>query len=599
MRTFYNFWGIGRLRDGVTVETAQAEMATIAKQLQRQYAITGQDHSASVVPLSEIIIGDLRPILLTLLGGAGLLSLISCINVASLVLVRSESRRREIAVRGALGAKPLRLMRQFITEGLLLTLFGNVAGVLVASGLMKLLARLVPKDMAGNMPFLDGIGLNAHTGAFAAALAMIAALLLAATPTLRLSFQKLRDGLTDGNRGAAGRLWSRLGANMVVVELAIAVVLLVSAGLLGQSLYRLLHVPLGFDPNHLATVQVMAPGTVYKSDEQTLALHREIVRRVSSLPGFESAGLTSMLPVQCDCNTDAIQIQGRPFHGEHNDVDERHISAEYLPTLKVRLVRGRFFTNADDDSRPGVAVINQVLARKFFPGEDPIGQRISDNEGGRPSVWEIVGVVDDIREGPLDVDTSPTEYFPINQTRDHYFSLVVRTRHDAGALLPAMVSTLHQIDPDLGVSDEATMNDQIDATQAALLHRFSAWLVGGFAAMALVLGVVGLYGVIAYSVSQRTREIGVRMALGAQRISVYKLVMLQAGWLTGIGLAIGLVCSVGASLLIRNLLFGVQAWDAVTLGCVALLLAMASMAATFLPARRAASVNPTDALRAE
>ena len=386
---------------------------------------------------------------------------------------------------------------------------------------------------------------------------------------------------------------------MVVVELAIAVVLLAGAGLLGQSLYRLLHVPLGFDPNHLATVQVMAPGTVYKSDEQTVELHREIVRRVSSLPGVESAGLTSMLPVQCDCNTDAIQIQGRPFHGEHNEVDERHISAEYLPTLNVTLVRGRFFTNADDDSRPGVAVINQVLARRFFPGEDPTGQRIADNEGGRPSVWEIVGVVGDVREGPLDVDTSPAEYFPISQTRDHYFSLVVRTRQDAGALLPALVSTLNQIDPDLGVSDEATMNDQIDATQAALLHRFSACLVGGFAAMALVLGVVGLYGVIAYSVSQRTREIGVRMALGAQRSSVYKLVMLQAGWLTGTGLAIGVVCSVGASLLIRNLLFGVQAWDAATLGCVALLLGLASMAASFLPARRAASVNPTDALRAE
>jgi macrolide transport system ATP-binding/permease protein len=599
MRTFYNFWGIGRLRDGVTVQAAEAEMATIAKQLQRQYAITDHAQSASVVPLAEIITGDVRPILLTLLGGAGLLLLIACINVASLVLVRSESRRREIAVRGALGATPLRLMRQFVTEGLLLTLFGNAAGVLAGSGLMKLLARLVPKDMAANMPFLEGIGLNAHTSTFAAALALIASLLLAATPTLRLSFQKVRDGLTDGDRGAAGRFWSRLGANMVVVELAIAVVLLAGAGLLGQSLYRLLHVPLGFDPNHLATVQVMAPGTVYKSGAQTVGLHREIVRRVSSLPGVESAGLTSMLPVQCDCNTDAIQIQGRPFRREHNDVDERHISAEYLHTLNGTLVRGRFFANADDDSRPGVAVINQVLARKFFPGEDPIGQRIADDEGGRPSAWEIVGVVDDVREGPLDADISPAEYFPINQTRDHYFSLVVRTRQDAGALLSALVSTLHQIDLHLGVSDEATMNDQIDATQAALLHRFSAWLVGGFAAMALLLGVVGIYGVIAYSVSQRTREIGVRMALGAQRSSVYKLVMLQAGWLTGTGLAIGLVCSVGASLLIRNLLFGVEAWDAVTLGCVVLLLGLASMAASFLPARRAASVNPTDALRAE
>jgi macrolide transport system ATP-binding/permease protein len=599
MRTFYNFWGIGRLRDGFTAQAAEAEMATIAKQLRRQYAITGHDQSASVIPLSEIITGEVRPILLTLLGGAGLLLLIACVNVASLVLVRSESRRREIAVRGALGATPLRLIRQFVTEGLLLTLFGSLAGVLVASGLMSLLARLVPKDMAANMPFLEGVGLNAHTAAFAAALALIASLLLAATPTLRLSFQKVRDGLADGGRGAASRFWRRLGANLVVVELAVAVVLLAGAGLLGQSLYRLLRVPLGFDPNHLATVQVMAPSTVYKSDEQTVGLQREIVRRVSSLPGVESAGLTSMLPVQCDCNIDTIQIQGRPFQSEHNDVDERHISSEYLHTLNATLVRGRLFTNADGDSGSGMALINQVLARKFFPGENPLGQRIADDEGGRASLWEIVGVIDDVREGPLDVATSPAEYFPINQTRDHYFSLVVRTRQEAGTLLPVMVSTLHQIDPDLGVSDEVTMSDRIDATQAALLHRFSAWLVGGFATLALVLGVVGLYGVIAYSVSQRTPEIAVRMALGARRSSVYKLVMLQAGWLTATGLAIGLVCSVGASLVIRNLLFGVQAWDAVTLGCVALLLGLASMAASFLPARRAASVNPADALRAE
>jgi macrolide transport system ATP-binding/permease protein len=492
MRTFYNFWGIGRLRDGVTAQAAGSEVATIAKQLQQQYSITGRDRSASVVPLSEVITGDVRPILFGLLGGAGLLLLIACVNVASLVLVRSESRRREIAVRGALGASPARLVRQFVTEGLLLALTGNLASVVLGSGLMKVLARLVPKDMAANMPFLDGVGLNVHTGAFAAALALMASLLLAATPALRLSFQKVRDGLADGDRGAASRFWRRLGANLVVVELAIDVVLLAGAGLLGQSLYRLLHVPLGFDPNHLATVQVMAPDSLYKDDEQTVGLYREIVHRVSILPGVESAGISSMLPVQCDCNTDAIQIQARPLQSEHNEVDERHISPEYLPTLNATLVRGRFFTGADDGSRPGVAVINQVLARTFFPTEDPVGQRIANEEGGRPSLWEIVGVVDDVREGPLDVDTSPAEYFPISQTRGHYFSLVVRTRQEAGPLLPVLVSTLHQIDPDLGVSDEATMNDQVEATQAALLHRFSAWLVGGFATMALALGVVGL-----------------------------------------------------------------------------------------------------------
>jgi macrolide transport system ATP-binding/permease protein len=598
-RTFYNFWGIGRLRDGVTIQTALAEMKAIAEQLKRQYGITGSELSASIVPLSEIIVGDVRPILLTLLGGAGLLLSIACVNVGSLVLARSESRGREIAVRGALGATRARLVYQFVTEGLLLAGFGSLGGVFVAGDVMKFLGHLVPKDMALKMPFLGGVGLNAHTGTFVAAIALMVSLLLAVTPILQLSFRDVRNGLTDGDRGAAGRLWRRLGANLVVVELAIAVVLLAGAGLLGKSLYRLLHAPLGFDPNHLATAQVNTSGTVYKNDEQTAVLYREIVRRVSSLPGVESAGMTSMLPVQCNCAIDRIHFPGRPYHGEHNDVDERHVSAEYLPTLKARLLRGRFFTDADNSSSLGVAVINQALAKKYFPGEDPIGQRIANDEGGHPSIWEIVGLVDDVREGPLDVETWPAEYFPINQTREHYFSLAVRTGQDAGTLLPVIVNTLHQIDPELSVSDEATMNEKIDGTQAALLHRFSAWLVGGFAALALILGVVGLYGVIAYSVNQRTREIGVRMALGAQRSSVYRLIMRQAGWLTVAGLAIGLVCSVGTSMLIRKLLIGVQAWDGMTLGGVAVLLGLASAAASFLPARRAASVDPVEALRAE
>ena len=597
-RTFYSFWGIGRLRDGISVESARAEIRTISQQLQRQYAITGHDLNASVTPFSEVVVGDVRPVLLTLLSGAGLLLLIACINVSSLVLVRTESRRREIAVRGALGATSAQLVKQFVTEGLLLSVFGSVAGILVAAGLIRLLARLVPKDMASSMPFLDGAGLNAHTIGFAAAIALLAALLLSIAPMLRLSFQQLREGLSDGDRGAANRLWRRLGANLVVFELAIAVILLAGAGLLGRSLYRLLHVPLGFDASHLVSAEVAVPGT-YETSPQIIELYREVVRRATSLPGVEAAGLTSRLPVGCNCPTDGIRIVGRPYHGEHNEVNERHITATYLPTLKATLIRGRFFDEADDASRPGVAVINEALAGKYFPGQDPIGQSIANDEGGRPSVWQIVGVVDDVREGPLDAGIAPTEYFPLNQIGEHSFTLAVRTSQDPGALLPLLSRTLHQINSNLGVSDETTMSEKIDTTQAALLHRFSTWLVGGFAAMALMLGVVGLYGVISYSVSQRTREIGVRMALGAQRSSVYSLVIWQAAWLTLGGLTIGLCCSLGTSMLMRSLLFGVQGWDAATLVCVSALLGLATLAASFLPARRAASVNPVEALRAE
>lgn len=598
-RNFYNFWGLARLRDGVMPQTALADVTAISKRLQQENESIGSDLGASVVPLSEVIVGNIRPILFSLLGGAILLLLIACVNVASLVLVRSESRRREFGVRRALGATRARLIQQLVTEGLLLAAFASVAGVVVAGGLIHLLARMIPKDVASNMPFLESASLNAHTTLFLGAVALLAELLMTVIPSLRLASRNTREGLSDGDRGVASRLWRRVGANLAVAELAIAVVLLVGAGLLGQSLFRLLHVSLGFDPDHLATLYLKLPGAVYQSDQQMAGFYKQVEQHISTLPGVQSVAMTSTLPVQCDCSTDRIHFPGRAEHGERNEVDERHVSPDYFSALGAPLIRGRFFSDQDDTSSPGVVIINEALARKYFPGQDPIGQTISNEERGRPSVWEIVGVVDDVREGPLDAAISPAEYFPLNQTPDHSFNLVVRARQDAGALLPTVVGALHAMNADLGVSDEATMTETIENTQAALLHRFSAWLAGGFAAIALALGVVGLYGVIAYSVSQRTREIGVRMALGAQRSSVYGLVMRQAGFLTAVGLAIGLSCSVGIAMLIRKLLFGIEAWDAWTLMGVAALLAVASLAASFLPARRAASVNPTDALRAE
>jgi predicted permease len=303
--------------------------------------------------------------------------------------------------------------------------------------------------------------------------------------------------------------------------------------------------------------------------------------------------------VACNCNTDWIRFVGKPFHGEHNEVNQRDVSAEYLATLKAKLVRGRLFADGDDASKPRVVLINETLARKYFPGEDPVGKKIGDGDLTPASIREVIGVVADVREGALDADIWPTEYTPFNQGPDNYFVVVTRTAQDDGSLLPTLVRTLHSIDPNLGTMDESTMNLRIGSTQPALLHRVSSWLVGGFAAVALLLGVVGLYGVVAYSVSQRTREIGVRMALGAQRSSVYSLVLGEATRLIALGISLGLVGAVAAALLIRKLLFGVQAWDAATLLSVAVLLAVSALLASYIPARRAASVNPTDALRAE
>ena len=597
-RGFYNFWGIGRLRNGVSTTAALTEMNSIADRLQREYGNPQFHLGASVVPLSAVIVGDVRPALLTLLGGAVLLLLIACVNVASLMLARSESRRREIAVRGALGATPARLVQQFITEGCLLALLGCIGGLAASIGLIHLLGGMIPKDMATNMPFLEGVHLNWHACAFAVAICALAAILIAATPIFRLSAQRGRSALAEGDRGAVSRFWQRVGSNLVIVELVIAVILLSSAGLLTRSLYRLLHVPLGFDPSHLATAEVVLPATTGAAG-QTTELYQEIVRRVGQLPGVQSVGFTSLLPVQCDCNTDSIQVIGKPKLAGENEVDERHISPGYLPTIGARLMRGRLFTETDDASMPGVAIINASLARKYFPNQNPIGQRFSNTEGGRPSVWEVVGEIEDVHEGPLDVPAEPAEYFPLRQTLDGGFHLVVRTGQDPVAVLSAVTATLHRMNNGIAVSNETTINDAIDETQAALLHRFSAWLIGGFAGAAFILSVVGLYGVIAYSVRQRRREIGVRIALGAQRVAIYTLVLGQAGWLIGAGLGLGLIGSLIASRLLRSLLFGVNVWDPVTLSCVSATLAVVSLAAVFLPARRAAFVDPAEVLRTE
>jgi macrolide transport system ATP-binding/permease protein len=598
-RSCHNFDGIGRLRDGVTVQAAAQEMRSIAARLEAQYPDSNHGQSAEVQLFAEFAARTVKPVLLTLLAGAGLLLLIACVNVSSLLLARSESRRREIAVRGALGATPPRLVRQFVTEGLLLASVGCAGGLVIAIWLMKMLTHLVPETVAASVPFLHLVGLNLHTALFAAAIVILSAVLLAATPGLRLSFQDIRMGLGEGGRGGAGRFWQRVGANLVVIELAVAVVLLVGAGLLGQSFYRLLHVENGFDTTHLATVQIIVPDTIYSKDEQTVGLYREIDRRLSALPGVEGVGLTSMLPVQCNCNTDWIRIVGKPFHGEHNEVNARDVSPGYLATLKGRLIRGRWFDENDALNKPRVTVINEALAAKYFPGEDAIGKMIGSGDLSQQSLRQVVGIIANVREGGPDEDLWPSEYFPIFREPDTFLSIVVRTAQDEKAMLPTIVAALHQIDHNLGVYGEQTMAEQIESSQSSLLHQFASWLVGGFAVVAFLLGVIGLYGVVAYSVSRRTREIGVRMALGAQRASVYKMVMRQAGWLTAIGIGIGLVCAVGACMLMRKLLFGVEAWDAPTLAGVALVLGGASLAASFLPAHRAASVNPTEALRTE
>ena len=341
-RSCHNLFGVARLKDGVTVETALADMRSIAKQLEVQYPGSNRGQGASVMPLSEQIVGEIRPILLVLLGGAGLLLVIACVNVSSLLLVRSEARKREIAVRGALGASRTRLVRQFITEALVLVIAGGALGLLCAYGAMQVLTRLLSKEMLSYMPYLRGIGLNSHVVVFAGLISVVAAALFAATPVLRLPLAQLREGLTDGGRSSAGTFWRRFGANLVVLELAVAVVLLVGAGLLGRSFYKLLHVELGFQPDHLATVQVVLPETTYAKDPLVVAVSKQILARLSSLPGVRSAALTTRLPISGNGNTNWIRFLGKPYIGEHNEVNQREVSSDYFKTLQTKLVAGRF-----------------------------------------------------------------------------------------------------------------------------------------------------------------------------------------------------------------------------------------------------------------
>jgi predicted permease len=598
-RSCHNLSSLARLKDGVSVASALMQMKSIAAELEKEYPGDNRGASASIMPLSESIVGGIRPILLVLLGGAGLLMLIACVNVSSLLLVRSESRRREIAVRGALGASRSRLNRQFVTEGLLLIVVGTAIGLLLADGGMKLLVGMISRDMMIGMPFLRGLGMSMHVLVFAAGLSTLAAVLFSVTPILHFRFSKMRDGLTEGARGSAGMLWRRMGSNLVVVELATAVVLLTGAGLLGKSLYKLLHVDVGFKADHLVTINVGLPDAAFSKDAQVVAFGRDAVRRIEGLPGVESAAITSQLPVTCNCNTDWVRFVGKPYNGIHNEVNERDVTSEFFQTIHAKLLRGRYFNDAEDGSKPMVIMVNESFVEKYFPGEDPIGKRVGDTALTPKSIREIVGVVADFKDAGLDQDQWPAEYYHFNQNTDTYFSMLVRTRGDEKTVLPALAGAIHQVSSQAAVEEATTMTQNISDSYTAYLHRSAAYLVGGFAVLALVLGVVGLYGVIAYSVSQRTREIGVRMALGAQKGSVYRLILGEAGRLILIGVIVGLAASIWASTAMGKLLFGVQRWDVGTLMLVAIVLGGSAMIASFIPARRAASVNPTEALRAE
>jgi macrolide transport system ATP-binding/permease protein len=598
-RGCHGLYGVARLKEGVSFLTAFAEMKGIAKQLEQQYPNSNRDQAAYMLPLARVIVGDIRPILLVILCGAGLLLLIACVNVASLLLVRSAGRRREMAVRGALGASARRLALQFVTEAVLLVMISGLVGVAAAAGAIRLLSILVPKDMMASMPFLQELALNARILTFAMAISAVAAFLFSSVPLVGLRASKLHDDLAEGSRGSAGNAWRRLGSKLVIAELAMAMLLLTGGALLAKSFYYLLHAEIGMHPENLATLQVAPSTAAYDKPEKALALERLVLERVSALPGVKSASTTSRLPIGDADFTTQFVIVGRPEPRSPQEVTYRIVSTRFFETLQARLLRGRFFTEDEDSSRVRVALLNQAMAHQLFGSEDPLGKQINYRGAPATSAMQIIGIVDDIKEGQLDMMLRPAAYVPFNQNPLPFFSLIVRGTQAPQSLLPEISLVVHQMDPSVAAFGGITMSDRIYDSPAAYLHRSSAWLAGGFAFLALLLGAIGLYGVVAYSVTQRTREIGVRMALGAQRSSVYRLVLQEAGWLVGFGIVTGVVLALGASVLLQTLLFGVRPWDVPTLVVVAAVLAISALLASYLPAQRAAKVDPMVALRYE
>jgi len=595
-----------RLAPDVSMPMATAEMTRVIEQLRAEYPDDHRNQEiGKLVPLRDVVLGNVRPMLLMFLGGAALLLVIACMNVVSLLVARSETRTQEIAVRYALGASSARLVMQFATEAFVLAASAGAFGLVLARWGMQFLTSLMSADMISRMPYLEAVGLNVRLVSFACAVSLIAALAFALTPVVRMPIFKTRAGLNESNRTSAGRHWRRLGAHLVVAELAIAVVLLVSAGLLGRSLFRLLRVDPGFNAQGLATVSVTpvsvrtrgADPVTDANEEKPGELARRVAERVVALPGVDAVGYAALLPLGpglAPSSTFWIRDRAEADQGKV-DWPVRRVSAGYFNALQATLLRGRHFTEEEVSSVRPVIIINETAARRYFTSDDPIGHWIAFGSAASPA-REIVGIVADIKDGPLETPTHPSAYVPFDQTG---FALVIRTRQDERALVPLLAAAVHEIKPDALVGDLGTMAERANRLPSTSLQRSSAWLVGGFAAMAFVLSIVGLYGVVTYSVGQRTREIGVRIALGARRTSVYRLVLGEATWLVGIGTALGLVCALILAMLMRRLLFGVQWWDPLTLVATALVLATSALVASYIPARRAASVSPIEVLRAE
>ena len=585
---------VARLKEGTTREKALSEMTGIAAGIAQEHPDTNVGIGASVVGLQEQLAGPARPALLVLMGAVGLVLLMACANVANLLLARAASRRKEIAIRIALGARRGRLVRQLLTESVLLSVAGGAAGLLLAVWGTSALTAGLPDNFARQFSFaLDGWIL-----AFTALVSVLSGVVFGIAPALQASHHDAGEQLKEGGRsgGAGGAAQRRARHALAAVEVALSLMLLIGAGLLLKSFSALVSVSPGFRPSHVLKVGFLLPSASYPEPAQIAAFTGRLVENVKALPGVENAGITTVTPFG-DGNTDTgFRIEGRPAPtpSDHMSAWFRQITPDYLKTMGIPLRKGRFFDARDVAESPRVVLINETMARRFWPSEDPVGKRIT----GSSENWrEIVGVVGNVRHFGLDQEEPPAMYFPITQEPARSLTLVLRTHGEPMAMTASVRRVITGMDSLLAASNVATMEQEMSSSLTD--RRLTLVLLGLFASLALVLAVVGVYGVTAYAVSQRTQEIGVRMALGAQRGDVLMMVLKQGLLLTVAGVIPGFLGALGLTRVMKGLLYGISPGDPATFATVVLVLFLVTAAACYVPARRATKVDPITALRHE
>lgn len=592
----YRVWRVvGRLEKDASIEQAQAEADVVASNLAAQFPDANEGMGIKIMPLLEWLVGNLRLTLFLFFGVVGVVLLIACSNVANLLLERAVSRRREITVRLALGASRWRLARQLVTENLILALAGGALGTLLALEGTSLLVSLSP----GGFTRITEASVDARVLGFTALVSLVTGVLFGLAPALGVSRVGLAESLKEGGRGGAGGVRSGRARNLLVVaEVALALVLLVGAGLLVRTLVQLQDVPLGFDPRHVLTMTVAKSPT--GGPEETGAFFRQLTERVRALPGVASASVTWQLPLSGSSGMTGLEIEGQPNEPGNIPMAVIHSAGpDYFHTMGLPLLKGRDFTDHDDMKSAPVVIVNETLAKRFFPGGDAIGKHItpSFSTTGGPNLREIIGVVGDVKHQGLRGGAMPEFYFAQAQMPLTSMTLVVRTAGDPHALVGPVRREVQAMDANAPVFSVLTAEEYVSRSVAPT--RFDMTLLATFAVVALIMTAVGLYGVISFSVSQSTREVGIRVALGAQRWDALRLVMRQGMILTLAGVGLGLAAAFGLTRVMASLLFGVGATDPATFAGVALLLVAVAALACYVPARRATKVDPIVALRYE